>query len=49
MTNKSLLKSVIFKNKKLYSDVDLNGGGWLIGKQDGKLNTHLDYSFHPIV
>jgi len=41
------LRSVIFKNKKLYSDVGLNGGGWHIHKQGGKLNTHLDYSLHP--
>lgn len=42
-----LLRSVIFQNKKLYSDVGLNGGGWHIHKQGGKLNTHLDYSLHP--
>ena len=41
------LRSVIFKNKKLYSDIGLNGGGWHIHKQGGKLNTHLDYSLHP--
>ena len=41
------LRSVIFKNKKLYSDVGLNGGGWHIHKKGGKLNTHLDYSIHP--
>ena len=43
----NLLRSVIFKNKKLYSDVGLNGGGWHIHKRGGKLNTHLDYSIHP--
>lgn len=43
----NLLRSVIFKNKKLYSDIGLNGGGWHIHKQGGKLNTHLDYSLHP--
>jgi Rps23 Pro-64 3,4-dihydroxylase Tpa1-like proline 4-hydroxylase len=41
------LRSVIFKKKKLYSDVGLNGGGWHIHRQGGKLNTHLDYSLHP--
>jgi len=41
------LRTVIFKNKKLYPDVGLNGGGWHIHKQGGKLNTHLDYSIHP--
>lgn len=41
------LREVIFKNKKLYADVGLNGGGWHIHKQGGKLNTHLDYSLHP--
>jgi Rps23 Pro-64 3,4-dihydroxylase Tpa1-like proline 4-hydroxylase len=41
------LRSVIFKNKKLYTDVGLNGGGWHIHKKGGKLNTHLDYSLHP--
>jgi Rps23 Pro-64 3,4-dihydroxylase Tpa1-like proline 4-hydroxylase len=41
------LRSVIFKNKNLYPDVGLNGGGWHIHKQGGKLNTHLDYSLHP--
>ena len=42
-----LLRSSILKNTKLYSDVGLNGGGWHIHKQGGKLNTHLDYSLHP--
>lgn len=41
------MRTVIFKNKKLFSDVGLNGGGWHIHKQGGKLNTHLDYSLHP--
>tara|TARA_B110000003_G_C16524375_1_gene486303 strand:- start:269 stop:1045 length:777 start_codon:yes stop_codon:yes gene_type:complete len=41
------LRSVIFKNKKLFADIGLNGGGWHIHKQGGKLNTHLDYSLHP--
>ena len=42
-----ILRSAIFKNKNLYPDVGLNGGGWHIHKQGGKLNTHLDYSLHP--
>jgi Rps23 Pro-64 3,4-dihydroxylase Tpa1-like proline 4-hydroxylase len=42
-----ILRSVIFQNKELYPDVGLNGGGWHIHKQGGKLNTHLDYSLHP--
>ncbi len=41
------IRKVIFKNTKLYSDIGLNGGGWHIHKQGGKLNTHLDYSLHP--
>lgn len=41
------MRKVIFKNKKLFSDIGLNGGGWHIHKKGGKLNTHLDYSLHP--
>ena len=41
------LRSVILKNKKLFTDIGLNGGGWHIHSQGGKLNTHLDYSLHP--
>ncbi|MDA7455154.1 2OG-Fe(II) oxygenase [Planktomarina temperata] len=41
------LSDKIFGGKKLYSDPGLNGGGWHIHKQGGKLNTHLDYSLHP--
>ena len=43
----SILEKKIFNNKKLYSDLGLNGGGWHIHKSGGKLNTHLDYSVHP--
>ena len=43
----SILEKQIFNNKKLYNDIGLNGGGWHIHKQGGKLNTHLDYSMHP--
>ena len=43
----SILEDKIFKKKKLYSDIGLNGGGWHIHKYGGKLNTHLDYSIHP--
>jgi Rps23 Pro-64 3,4-dihydroxylase Tpa1-like proline 4-hydroxylase len=31
----------------LIGDAGLNGGGWHIHKQGGKLNTHLDYNIHP--
>ena len=31
----------------LYADNGLNGGGWHILKNGGKLNPHLDYSIHP--
>ena len=42
-----IIRKKIFKKTKLYSDIGLNGGGWHIHKQGGKLNTHLDYSIHP--
>ncbi len=42
----SMLENKV-SNKKLYTDLGLNGGGWHIHKQGGKLNTHLDYSAHP--
>ena len=32
---------------ELVSDIGLNGGGWHIHAQGGKLNPHLDYSMHP--
>ena len=31
----------------LYADNGLNGGGWHMLKNGGKLNPHLDYSLHP--
>ena len=31
----------------LYPDYGLNGGGWHIHKDKGKLNIHQDYSIHP--
>ena len=31
----------------LYPDPGLNGGGWHIHANGGKLNPHLDYSLHP--
>ena len=31
----------------LYSDNGLNGGGWHMLNNGGKLNPHLDYSMHP--
>lgn len=31
----------------LSADAGLNGGGWHIHRQGGKLNTHLDYNIHP--
>ena len=43
----SILEKKIFKKKKLYPDLGLNGGGWHIHRKGGKLNTHLDYSIHP--
>tara|TARA_B110001450_G_C17534601_1_gene446036 strand:- start:75 stop:857 length:783 start_codon:yes stop_codon:yes gene_type:complete len=41
------LSENLFSNMPLFSDFGLNGGGWHIHKQGGKLNTHLDYSVHP--
>ena len=43
----SYLSSKLLDGEKLYADDGLNGGGWHIHKQGGKLNTHLDYSLHP--
>lgn len=43
----AILENKISNKKKLYTDIGLNGGGWHIHKQGGKLNTHLDYSAHP--
>lgn len=34
-------------NTELFADIGLNGGGWHIHAQGGKLNPHLDYSLHP--
>tara|TARA_B110000090_G_scaffold194323_1_gene229361 strand:+ start:1100 stop:1879 length:780 start_codon:yes stop_codon:yes gene_type:complete len=42
-----ILNSAILKKHILHPDIGLNGGGWHIHKQGGKLNTHLDYSLHP--
>ncbi len=42
-----ILSSYLFLDEILFSDPGLNGGGWHIHKQGGKLNTHLDYSLHP--
>lgn len=42
-----ILARLLPSDKKLYSDIGLNGGGWHIHKKGGKLNTHLDYSLHP--
>jgi Rps23 Pro-64 3,4-dihydroxylase Tpa1-like proline 4-hydroxylase len=33
--------------RDLSADSGLNGGGWHVHKQGGKLNTHLDYNIHP--
>ena len=41
------LQEKLFSNLKLYADPGLNGGGWHIHSNGGKLNTHLDYSIHP--
>lgn len=51
----AFLNSEIFINyiqehsgiKPLYPDPGLNGGGWHIHSNGGKLNPHLDYSIHP--
>ena len=43
----SILSTGIFNDKELFSDIGLNGGGWHIHSQSGKLNPHLDYSIHP--
>ena len=32
---------------KLFSDNGLNGGGWHMMNNKGRLNPHLDYSIHP--
>ena len=42
-----ILTKLLMKNKVLFSDPGLNGGGWHIHQRGGKLNTHLDYSLHP--
>ena len=41
------LSIFLFGSDLLIADPGLNGGGWHIHKQGGKLNTHLDYSLHP--
>lgn len=33
--------------KQLYADYGLNGGGWHMHGNNGKLNIHQDYSIHP--
>ncbi|MEC9376022.1 MAG: 2OG-Fe(II) oxygenase, partial [Pseudomonadota bacterium] len=43
----SLLSRNIFNSMELFSDPGLNGGGWHIHRNGGKLNPHLDYSLHP--
>ena len=43
----SNLSRILFDGMPLYADSGLNGGGWHIHSQGGKLNTHLDYSLHP--
>lgn len=43
----SALSNCLFDESKLIPDYGLNGGGWHIHSQGGKLNTHLDYSLHP--
>ena len=40
------LTSFLSLESKLFADPGLNGGGWHIHRQGGKLNTHLDYSLH---
>ncbi len=37
----------LFTNTKLFADIGLNGGGWHLHANGGKLNAHLDYSIHP--
>ena len=37
------------KIKKLFPDYGLNGGGWHMMGDKGRLNPHLDYSLHPKV
>lgn len=34
-------------NMHLFADIGLNGGGWHMHRNGGKLNVHLDYSLHP--
>ena len=53
----SFLNSELFVNylkgvagvSSLFADSGLNGGGWHIHSNGGKLNPHLDYSLHPKV
>ena len=42
-----LSKNLFSKEKYLFPDYGLHGGGWHIQKKGGRLNPHLDYSIHP--
>lgn len=43
----NILSENLFDGAPLFSDPGLNGGGWHIHGNGGKLNPHLDYSIHP--
>jgi len=46
-TDFTSLLSEVTGIETLISDPGLNGGGWHIHSNGGKLNPHLDYSMHP--
>ena len=48
--NSSEMTDLISKKlniSKIYPDYGLNGGGWHMMNNKGRLNPHLDYSLHP--
>ena len=50
MLNSDLITKIISKKlniSNIYTDYGLNGGGWHLMNNNGRLNPHLDYSLHP--
>jgi len=48
--NSNLITKILSKNLKIsniFTDYGLNGGGWHLMNNKGRLNPHLDYSLHP--
>ncbi len=43
----NVIRRKLHFNKEIYSDEGLNGGGWHMSGNGGKLNPHLDYFIHP--